>query len=444
MQYVLVLDQNKQPLMPCHPARARELLKGGKAAVYRRQPFTIILREREGGDLQPMEAKIDPGSKTTGVALVVTGKRGKRAVWGSEITHRGQVVRDNLLKRRAVRRSRRARHTRYRAARFLNRRRTADWLAPSLRSRVDNVTSWVERLRRLCPVTALAQEVVKFDTQRMQNAEISGVAYQQGTLQGYEVREYLLEKWARKCAYCSATNTPLEIEHIVPRSRGGSDRVDNLTLACHACNQRKGNQTAAEFGFPTLHTKANQPLHDAAAVNTTRFALYQRLSETGLPVTTGSGGQTKYNRIRQGYPKAHWIDAACAGLSGERVYIASTHVPLSIRATGRGSRQMCRMNQYGFPRTTAKAAKRVHGFQTGDRVRAFVPSGAKAGTYTGRVAIRSTGKFNITTASGVVQGIHARYCTLIQQLDGYAYLHTKENGASSPCLKAGVSAPNTR
>ena len=71
--------------------------------------------------------------------------------------------------------------------------------------------------------------------------------YQQGELAGYEVREYLLEKWGRKCAYCGKQNIPLEIEHIVPKSEGGSDRVSNLTLACNTCNVRKGNRLVREF-----------------------------------------------------------------------------------------------------------------------------------------------------------------------------------------------------
>src|SRR5207245_2361418 len=104
--------------------------------------------------------------------------------------------------RRTQRRSRRHRQTRYRPARFANRRRRTGWLPPSLNSRITNVLTWVARLRRASPVTVLVQELVKFDTQLMQNAEISGIEYQQGTLVGYEVREYLLEKGGRTCAYC--------------------------------------------------------------------------------------------------------------------------------------------------------------------------------------------------------------------------------------------------
>jgi 5-methylcytosine-specific restriction endonuclease McrA len=93
---------------------------------------------------------------------------------------------------------------------------------------VDNVRNWALRLKRWVPIHYIAVETVRFDTQKMQNPEIAGVEYQQGELAGYEVRQYLLEKWGRKCAYCDAENVPLEVEHIVPKSKGGTDRVSNL------------------------------------------------------------------------------------------------------------------------------------------------------------------------------------------------------------------------
>ena len=140
---------------------------------------------------------------------------------------------------------------------------------------------------------------------------MSGVEYQQGELYGYEVREYLLEKWGRACVYCGVENTPLEIEHIYPKSKGGSDRVSNLTLACHTCNQAKSNQDIQDFlsGNPNLVKRilnqAKAPLKDAAAVNSTRGQLYNKLKTTGLQIQTGSGGLTKYNRCRLNLPKAH-------------------------------------------------------------------------------------------------------------------------------------------
>lgn len=438
MQHVFVLDKNKTPLMPCHPARARQLLTRRKAAVFRRYPFTIILKERDGGEVQPITVKLDPGGKTTGITVVADFKRGKRVIWAGELTHRGQQIRDKLLSRRELRRSRRHRKTRYRAPRFLNRRRSSDGkLAPSFQSRVENTLTWVERLRRWSPVRSLSMELVRFDTQLMQTAEISGVEYQQSELAGYEVREYLLEKWGRKCAYCNATGTPLEIEHITPKSRGGSNRVSNLTVACHTCNQRKGSQTAEEFGHPNIQQQAKQPLKDAAAVNATRWALWRLMDKLSLPLEIGTGGRTKFNRVKQGYPKTHWMDAACVGESGEQVYINPSHAPLQIKATGHQSRQMCRVDKYGFPRTTAKQARVHFGFQTGDMVKAVVTKGAKCGTYIGRVSVRASGFFNITTPTGTVQGISYRYCTPIHNSDGYLY--EKGEALSSAPKRVAVS-----
>jgi hypothetical protein len=264
-------------------------------------------------------------------------------------------------------------------------------------------------------------ELVRFDTQAMINPEIRGVEYQQGELAGYEVREYLLEKWQRTCAYCGVTDVPLQIEHIVPCSRGGSDRVSNLTLACEPCNQRKGSQTAEEFGYPQIQAQARKPLRDTAAVNTTRWALCRGLQATGLPVEVGTGGRTKFNRTRLGWPKTHWQDAAAVGASTPDHVRIGTPVVLQIVATGRGGHCRTKLDKYGFPRWRLPRQKRFFGFQTGDMVEARVTSGSKQGRYVGRVAVRAQGSFNITTASGTVQGLHYRFCRVLQRADGYRY-----------------------
>ena len=164
--------------MPCTPARARMLLRGGKAAVLRRYPFTIILKARTDGDLQPIKLKADPGSKVTGVALVADyAKRGKTVVWAMNLQHRGRAIKDALDSRRGIRRGRRNRKTRYRASRFDNRTRPDGWLAPSLMSRVYNVMTWGLRLQRFTPLRSVAVETVRFDMQAMVNPEISGVEY---------------------------------------------------------------------------------------------------------------------------------------------------------------------------------------------------------------------------------------------------------------------------
>jgi hypothetical protein len=270
-------------------------------------------------------------------------------------------------------------------------------------------------------------ELVKFDLQRMEQPEISGIAYQQGTLFGYEVREYLLEKWGRACSYCGITGVPLQVEHIQARANGGTDRVSNLCLACEPCNLAKGTQDIRVFlaGKPDrlarLMAQARTPLKDAAAVNATRWALYDRLQQEGYPLESGSGGLTKYNRTQRGLQKAHWIDAACVGSSTPAVLQLAGVVPLLITATGHGSRQKCNVNELGLPCSKPKGAKRIKGFQTGDLVRATVTTGTKQGRYVGRVLIRASGWFDLRTKGGRVQGISYRCCRLVHRSDGYSY-----------------------
>ncbi len=417
MNTVFVLSTTKQPLMPCRPARARQLLSAGRAAVYRRQPFTIILKDRADGDLQPIEFKVDPGSKTTGIALVGDfPKQGRIVLFGANLQHRGEGIRKRLADRRALRRGRRNRKTRYREARFANRTRPAGWLPPSLQSRVNNVLVWLRRLLKWTPISECHIETVRFDTQALQNPEISGVEYQQGELAGYEVREYLLEKWHRRCAYCGKEGVPLEIEHLTPRSRGGSNRVSNLTLACRPCNQKKGHRTAAEFGHSDLQVKAKAPLKDAAAVNAARYAIGNAIRATGLPTSFWSGGRTKHNRVAQGYQKDHWIDAACVGESGMAIAIPGVK-PLSITATGWGQRQVGRTDRYGFPRGTAGRIKQVQGFRTGDIAQLTVPKGNYAGEHRGRIAgIRADGRFDLNKITSQWSNF-----VLLQRCDGYVY-----------------------
>lgn len=348
--YIFVLDTNRKPLTPCKPSVARKLLNAGKAKVYRLHPFTIILNKEVADIPDPLTLKIDPGSKTTGLAIL----SGCNLIWVAELTHRGQIIKASLESRRALRRGRRNRHTRYRQARFLNRTRPKGWLVPSLQHRVGTTLTWVNKLIRFAPINAVSQELVRFDLQRLENPEISGVEYQQGTLVGYETREYLLNKWDKKCTYCGIENVPLQVEHIQPKAKGGTNRISNLCLACEPCNIKKGTQDIKVFlakkpdVLKRVMAQAKRPLKDAAAVNSTRWALFIRLEATGIAVSTGSGGLTKFNRTRLDLPKTHFFDAACVGDTPEISVLASQ--PLLIKATGHGSRQMCRTDKFGFVR----------------------------------------------------------------------------------------------
>lgn len=420
--YVFVLDTNKNPLTPCKPSRARKLLNAGKAAVFRLYPFTIILKKVvDTSTPENLTLKIDPGSKVTGIAIL----KGEKLIFVANLIHRGQAIKNSLESRRTLRRVRRSRKTRYRQARFLNRKRPKGWLAPSLKHRVLTTQTWVEKFRRFAPIGEIRLELVRFDLQKMENPEISGIEYQQGTLQGYEIREYLLNKWNRKCAYCDAEKTPLQIEHIYPKAKGGSNRISNLALACEKCNIKKGTKDIKVFlakkpeVLQRVLAQAKAALRDATAVNATRWDLYRTLQSTLVPVTTGSGGLTKFNRIQLALSKTHYFDAACVGDTPRLKVLADQ--PLVIKANGHGTRQMCRTNKYGFPVRYVPQCKFVQGFQTGDIVKAVVTKGKKVGTYLGRIAVTSAGYFKISIADGLVTGIKHTCCRTIHRKDGYGY-----------------------
>lgn len=243
-----MLDRKGRPLMPCTEKRARKLLEQGRAVVVRLEPFVIRLKDRaaEEASLQPLRLKIDPGYKVTGISVVRVAEGKEAVVFFAEVHHRTRLS-EKLLSRRRARRSRRSRKTRYRAPRFSNRRRPEGWLAPSAEARVNQVLSVIKKLVQRLPVTEIVVESAKFDTQKLQNPEVSGIEYQRGELFGYEVREYLLEKFGRRCAYCGRGGVPLGVDHMVPKSKHGTDRVSNLTLACRECNQAKGNRLPQEW-----------------------------------------------------------------------------------------------------------------------------------------------------------------------------------------------------
>ncbi len=351
--YVFVLDTNKQRLKPCPPDRARHLLSQGKAAVFRRYPFTLILHKEVEKLPEPyLELRIDPGSKFTGFALVDINSNA--VIWAMELEHRGSEISSDLQKRAGARRRRRTANVRHRKERF-ERHKPEGWLPPSLIPRVATVETWVKRIIKFAPITSIAVEQVKFDLQKLENPSIKGIEYQQGTLAGYTLREALLEHWGRECAYCGAKDVPLQIEHICPKSKGGTDRFNNLALACECCNQKKSARSIEEFLFDNpsrlkkvkIHQKKS--LSDTAAVNATRNKIVEVLAPLSNQLMIGNGAWTKMVRTLAGYDKAHWLDAAC--VATDIAPVLRTNQPLKVKANGHGSRQFVRPLACGaFPR----------------------------------------------------------------------------------------------
>ena len=421
---VFVLDRRKKPLMPCPPKRAQLLLERGRAVVRTRYPFTIRLKDRVGGETQPVRLRFDPGSKTTAIAVVRDEgtKRTPAVLSLIDLTHRGRRISKHLNARRAFRRRRRGANLRYRAPRFNHRGGDrAGWLPPSLRHRIDTCMSRVKRLRRWVPVTGIAAERVRFDMQLLENPEISGVAYQWGTPAGHEAREYVLGRGGHRCAYCGVVNAPLNLDPVIPRANGGSNRPSNLVPACVPGNEAKGATPVEVFladrqdVLARIKKQIKAPLNDAAAVKATRRAVYESLAATGLPAEVSSGGRSKFNRSRFGIPKGHALDAVC---------VREMESPTGWRklddrakATGRGTSCRTKLKANGCPRGSCKRNKRVHGFQTGGMKRADVPKGEKAVIHVGRLAIRAHGPFNL----GSVTDINWKHVRLLQRSDGFGY-----------------------
>jgi len=460
---VFVLGVDGAALDPCHPARARRLLACGRARVAHHTPFVIRLIDRsaEQSVTHPLAVKIDPGSRHTGMVVARVDPEGRtHGLFAVQVDHRGRQISERLTARAGYRRRRRSANLRYRAPRWRNRHPAAcdacganaihgrrfcrpcaaaktpgmgareSRLAPSLAHRVDGTCSMVARLARWAPVAAAVMELVRFDLQALEDPGIAGIGYQQGTLAGYEIREYLLEKYSRTCVYCDRTGVPLQVEHVRPRSRSGSDRVSNLVIACDPCNNAKDSRSVEEFlaADPDRLAKVlaglRKPLRDATAVNATRWALHRRL-QAMFPdrVSVGSGGRTKYNRTRAGLPKTHTLDALCVGRThAVNSYPAQLVIAVAV---GRGVYSRTVPDAYGFPRLQRPRTKLAHGYATGDLVRAAIPTGKYTGTHTGRVMVRTSGAFDVRTLTGRV-GANRRHCSLLQRADGWRWSRQEE------------------
>jgi hypothetical protein len=303
-------------------------------------------------------------------------------------------IRWRMERRRTYRRSRRSRKLRYRAPRFHNRRRPKGWLPPSIRSKVDTTAKVVRRVASFLPVSLIRVQVASFDTQavRAGRGRLPGRAYQRGPQYGWEnVKMYVRARDKYTCQYCGAVMPPgLEVDHIVPRSRGGSDRPDNLATACRACNEAKGNLTAAEFGHPEVQRRAKRPLRAAAHTQAGKTAALAALSEIA-PLEITYGYVTKVDREAMGLPKTHYFDAVAIAAQGTSVSVLPDYE--AMRAVAKG---VYRQRRGERSHLVASLPYEVFGFRQWDKV--MLPDGR-----TGFVkARRSSGSFTISDLGGAL------------------------------------------
>jgi RRXRR protein/HNH endonuclease len=419
---IYVIAASGKPLMPTRRRnKVWYWLRKRLAEVVSREPFTVRLRFETTPYTQPVTVGIDTGSQTVGIAATSN----REVVYQAEV-HLRDDIGGKLTQRRQYRRNRRSRKTRYRAARWANRRRQPGWLPPSVRSKAEASVKSVCFVARLLPVSRVHVEITSFDTQKMQNPDIQSLEYQQGELQGYLVREYVLHKWQHRCSYCGASQIPLQLEHIVPRSRGGSNRPSNLTLACEPCNKRKGSQTAAEFGYSDVQAQARLPLKDAAHVSSLKTALLAQLVQQfgANRVVTTSGYETKYKRIQVlDLPKSHSNDAVAIACEIGEV-VKPCEVVYQLRSIPRGNYQL-----FNGKRSEHKvsAPKKVWGWKLYEVVEAKGVSGYIGGR-------RVKGSFvlkDLTTGKPILEVTPRKLRRLARPVQGWM-LHREKVRASSP------------
>ena len=398
--YVPVINTKGRPLAPCHPRRAKSLVRADKARFQHRSGIRCVVlfkfRIPKLKHAAKLQLRLDPGSEYTGVAITRDHADGSRSVLMCfVIEHRGKAIKVAMLDRARHRSNRRYRKTPYRKPRFDNRTRSDEWLPPSILSRMQNTLTWVCRLSRLLPIDSIHIETAVFDPQVLRTPEIQGVEYQKGPLYQTNLRAAVFHRDGSKCAYCSkgGKHVKLELDHVVPKASGGADRYDNLVVACRACNQQKANQPLEAFlkrrpkKLAEIKAKLGQDLAPATHLNVILPRLIEELRAAGWTVVEHSAATTAAGRRTCGIEKSHHGDAAVTGCPTRMRYMPDA--PIKIEATGRGGYQRIMPDQHGTPRGKGyrrycrlpkhvqrqtptpghkKRAKRVDGIATGDYV----------------------------------------------------------------------------
>jgi hypothetical protein len=376
--FVYVQDKHGKPLMPTKRlGLVRHCLKIGRAKVVRREPFTIQLLDTDGGYTQPIQAGVDLGTAHVGVSVISE----KKEVFAAEFKLRTDIP-GLLIERRMYRRNRRNRKTRYRQARFLNRRRK-DELAPSLRAKVDETLKVVRLVGGILPVVDWIFEIANFDAYKLVNTDVEGEGYQQGEQLDFDnVREYVLHRDHHRCQNpkCPGADPVLTIHHIRQRKDGGSDRPANLITLCKMCHWRHHN-------VEPINLKVPQSMRDAAQFNVIKTYVLRATTHLNRRVTFGY--ITKAKRRALGLPKSHVHDAfVIAG--GER----QAHASLSyLGAFFRHQNRKLFKGARSHIRNTIPSAK---GFKRGDRVR--LTDGREGFVF----GLRSSGYFDVRRLSGTV------------------------------------------
>jgi len=395
---VYVLNKNSQPLMPCTSAKARIILKQGKAEVIARKPFTIRLIYGSSGYRQSVTLGVDSGFTHIGVSAVAE----KKELYSSEVKLRTDIVKLNS-ERRQYRRSRRNRKTWYRKARFLNRKKPEGWLAPSIQHKLDSHIKLIERVGKILPITRTVIKVAAFDIQKIKNPGISGTGYQNGDQKGFwNVREYVLYRDNHTCQNCKGKSKDpvLEVHHIISRQTGG-DSPDNLITLCKTCHDK------VSLGKIKLKVKPSKQFKAETFMTMVRWRLVNELRKDGHDIYHTYGYITKGNRIELGLSKSHTNDAfVIAGGNNQ-----ARSIPYRIIQNRRNNRSL-QINRKGYK---PSIRKQRYPLQPGD----LVKSGNMLCTVKG---VFSYGKqIRLKDISGVTINTRFENVSLVKYGKGFRY-----------------------
>ena len=300
---IYVKSKDGKVIMPSERrGRIGYLLRHGKAHVVSRVPFVVQLDYDSTTYTQDVSLGIDAGSKHIGVSA----SSEKKEMLAAQVELRSDIVK-LLSSRRELRRTRRNRKTRYRKARFDNRKKKDGWLAPSVEQKVESHLKVIRLVHKLLPITKTTIEVAQFDIQKIKNPYIKGEDYQQGEQMGFwNVREYVLARDGHKCVHCKGKSKDhiLNVHHLESRKTGGNS-PSNLVTLCETCHK------AYHRGEFDLKIKRGSSLRDAAVMNIMRWAVYERAKAEFGNVHLTYGYITKHTRIENCINKTHAADAFC-------------------------------------------------------------------------------------------------------------------------------------
>ncbi|MFD3450132.1 RNA-guided endonuclease IscB [Microbacteriaceae bacterium 4G12] len=378
---VFVKNKHGKSLMPCRPRKARMLLKEKKAKIISYQPFTIQLLYGSSGYTQETQVGVDLGAKHVGIAVTSDN----HVLMKGEIELR-QDVKSLLETRKTYRRSRRNRKTRYRKARFLNRKKETGWLPPSIQSRINNTFFWIDTFLSVLPKSTLHIEVGKFDIQKMMNPNIKGKEYQQGETFGYhDVRYYVLARDCYTCQVCKKKNKILNTHHIVYRSHGGTDQASNLITVCTDCHTFDNHQEGQILWKWMMEKKKTPSYKEGPFMNSFRQRVFTRYPHAYITY----GSITTPKRKELGLEKTHYNDAiAITGIDYIRTTCKHVFRIKQFRKKKRSLHEATARKGRKTKNTTAKRNKKnttqVQGIYLGDKVKVFGQVGFVTG-FTGKM-----------------------------------------------------------